>query len=80
MPEARVTSKGQVTIPKAVRERLRIEEGDTVSFDVQVDGTVALKARNRPVESLFGMLSGKTRVRGVRVRAMDPATSDEFRG
>jgi AbrB family looped-hinge helix DNA binding protein len=79
MPEARVTSKGQVTIPKAVRERLRIEEGDTVSFDVQDDGSVALKARNRPVESLFGILTAKTRVRGVAVRAMDPATGDGYR-
>ena len=80
MPEARVTSKGQVTIPKAVRERLRIEEGDTLTFDVQEDGTVALKARNRPVTTLFGLLSCRTNVRGVGVGEMDPATSKAYRG
>lgn len=39
---ARVTSKGQVTIPKAIRERLGIDEGTTVTFEVADDGTVTL--------------------------------------
>ena len=33
--EATVTSKGQVTLPKEVRERLRIGEGDKVRFTVE---------------------------------------------
>lgn len=32
---ARVSSKGQVTIPKAVREKLGIAEGDTVMFLIE---------------------------------------------
>ncbi len=75
MPEAKVTSNGQITSPKSVRLRLKIEEGDTLRFDVRSDGTVALKARKRPVASLFGLLSGKTKLRGIGVREMDPATN-----
>jgi AbrB family looped-hinge helix DNA binding protein len=37
-----VTSKGQVTIPKAVRDRLGIEPGSAVDFRVEPDGKVML--------------------------------------
>ena len=40
---ARVTSKGQVTVPKAVRDALGIEEGDEVVF--RVEGNRAILAR-----------------------------------
>jgi antitoxin PrlF len=39
---ARVTSKGQVTIPKPIRERLGIDEGTTVTFKIHSDGTVTV--------------------------------------
>ena len=35
-----VTSKGQVSIPKRVRDLLRIEPGSAVDFDVEADGRV----------------------------------------
>ncbi|WP_336810723.1 AbrB/MazE/SpoVT family DNA-binding domain-containing protein [Bosea sp. MMO-172] len=37
-----VTSKGQVTIPKAVRDRLGIKPGHAVDFRVEPDGKVVL--------------------------------------
>lgn len=37
MVSARVTSKGQITIPKIVRERLGIEPGDTLEFQFEDD-------------------------------------------
>ena len=40
---AKVTSKGQVTVPKAVRDALGIKEGDEVVF--RVDGNHAVLAR-----------------------------------
>lgn len=40
--EATVTSKGQLTIPKAVRERLAIEPGEKVLFRFDEDGGVRL--------------------------------------
>ena len=75
MSESTLTSKGQITIPKAVREALHLEAGDKVYFDVRPDGTVVLVARNAPVESLFGLLKGKgTRTRVISVEDMNPAS------
>lgn len=37
-----VTSKGQVTIPKPIRERLGIEPGNAVDFELAPDGRVVL--------------------------------------
>ncbi len=36
--EAKITSKGQVTIPCDIRHALRVEKGDTVIFEVADDG------------------------------------------
>jgi AbrB family looped-hinge helix DNA binding protein len=45
---ARVTSKGQVTIPKAVRKALGIREGDSLLFEVE-DGEVRVRVARKPV-------------------------------
>ncbi len=39
-----VTSKGQVTIPKAIRDRLGLRTGSKVEFDSLPDGEIVLKA------------------------------------
>ena len=44
-----MTVKGQVTIPKKVREALRLSPGDGVEFDVNREGQVVIhKAGGRP--------------------------------
>ncbi|HWF41114.1 MAG TPA: AbrB/MazE/SpoVT family DNA-binding domain-containing protein [Acidothermaceae bacterium] len=43
---ARVTSKGQVTVPKAVRDALGIETGDEVVFRVEGGRAVLAKTPN----------------------------------
>lgn len=40
--EATVTSKGQITIPKEIRDRLDIEEGETVLFRFDEEGGLRL--------------------------------------
>ncbi len=78
MSESTLTSKGQITIPKAVREALQLETGDKVYFDVRDDGSVVMVARNEPVESLFGLLHrpGK-RSRSMTIEEMNPASLDD---
>jgi antitoxin PrlF len=56
MATATITSKGQVTIPKAIREHLHVAEGDRIDFRVGEDGTVRLVSLSRPVHDLFGIL------------------------
>jgi len=42
MMEAKLSSKGQATIPKAVRERLEIKAGDRFRFFFHPDGVMIL--------------------------------------
>ena len=59
-----VTSKGQVTIPKDVRQQLGIRQGSKVEFTI-VDDHVELHLVSRPADvptSGFGMLKVKRRV------------------
>lgn len=56
MPTATLTTKGQVTIPKEVREHLGVATGDRLSFVVQEDGTVIVKPITRHVRELSGLL------------------------
>jgi antitoxin PrlF len=40
-----VTSKGQVTVPKAIRERLGLKQGDRIEFVAEEERTVVRRAR-----------------------------------
>ncbi len=45
--ESTLSSKGQTTIPGAVRKRLGLEPGDTVRFEVTAEGIVQLKKAHK---------------------------------
>ena len=59
MPSATVTSKGQITLPKAIRDLLRLGAGDRVDFTVKDDGTVVLSPATVDVRELKGVLHRK---------------------
>jgi antitoxin PrlF len=59
--ESAITVKGQATIPKAVRDHLRLKAGDRVKFFMHPDGTVVLLPK-RPTSSLRGLLKSRRRV------------------
>jgi AbrB family looped-hinge helix DNA binding protein len=61
-----MTSKGQVTIPKPVRDRLNLKPGNAVEFELADDGRVVLvkvgrKAKPRP--SRFERIRGSATVK-----------------
>ena len=56
--ESAITVKGQATIPKAIREHLRLRPGDRVKFFVHPDGTVVLLPK-QPASALRGFLKRK---------------------
>ncbi len=56
MTKARMTSKGQITVPKDVRLKLNLKPGDRVLFVVEDDGTARLRAVNKDISSLRGIL------------------------
>ena len=55
MTTATLSTKGQVTIPTDVRQRLGLESGDRVEF-VEFDGGFAIKPTIDDVKSLKGLL------------------------
>ena len=51
-----LTSKGQITIPKNIREKLSLEAGDKLEFLFQEDGTLQLLPITSSITKLKGML------------------------
>jgi len=72
MPTATLTSKGQLTLPKKVREALRLKPGDQVDFVVGDEGDVRLRAARFDVRDLRGLLHRPGR-RPVSLDAMNAA-------
>lgn len=68
MAGSTVTTKGQATIPKSVRDRLKLRPGDRVEFIVEEDGRVVLVPATRRLADLRGVLSPPPR----------PVTLDEM--
>lgn len=54
---ARVTSKGQVTVPVDLRRRLGIEAGDDLVFEETPEGTVVRVVHRRDLQDYLGALS-----------------------
>lgn len=59
MPSSTVTSKGQITVPKEIREYLRLKPGDRIDFVKDRSGRISIKAIDTDIRSLRGILKGK---------------------
>jgi AbrB family looped-hinge helix DNA binding protein len=68
--QSAITSKGQATIPKAVRDHLKLKPGDKIRFFYHPDGSVAILPV-LPVTALRGLV--KPRGRPVTLEEMDNA-------
>ena len=76
MPASTITSKGQITLPKKIRECLHVAPGDRIDFVVEEDGQVVV----RPARSRLGQLRGMLRERSrkpVSLKQMDAAIARE---
>ena len=72
METAKVTSKGQVTLPKRVRTLMALETGDRLAFDVDEDGSlhvIRVQGERRPLRGLLSDYAKAGRVDEERVRA-----------
>lgn len=56
MNKAKITFKGQVTIPKEVRNSLNIEEGDSVIFVIEKDHAVLKPLKKKKLKDFYGAL------------------------
>ena len=57
-----ITSKGQVTIPKPVRDKLKLRTGDRLDFIVESDGTVRLVPITTSIKELKGLVPKPKRI------------------
>ena len=60
---ATLTSKGQTTIPKEIRDSLGMKPGDRMSFTLMPDGTVVMRVKSKSMMNLAGILHKKGRKR-----------------
>lgn len=69
--DATLTSKGQTTIPKEIRDSLGMKPGDRMTFTLMADGTVIMRVKNKSITELAGMLYKKGR-KTVPITKMSP--------
>jgi AbrB family looped-hinge helix DNA binding protein len=67
--DATLTSKGQTTIPKEIRDSLNMKTGDRITFTLLSDGTVLMRVKNKSAQSVAGRLYKKGR-KAVPVEAL----------
>jgi antitoxin PrlF len=56
MPTTTITSKGQVTVPKRIRDFLKVKAGDRLDFVIDDNGRVLVRPGTVGVDELKGLL------------------------
>jgi len=77
MAVSTVTSKGQITIPKEIRDRLRLRTGHRVEFQVDQEGQVILRPRNQDFHALKGIVRHKRKT-PTSIAEMNEAIAEGF--
>ena len=72
MPTATLTSKGQITVPKPIREHLHVAEGDQVDFAIAANGDVVMHRITGSVSALAGLFH-RTNRKAITLEEMDNA-------
>jgi AbrB family looped-hinge helix DNA binding protein len=70
-----VTSKGQTTIPKELRDALGIKEGTPLRWKLE-NGVLTVRPRSRRIEEFAGLLGPPPNERHVTVEQMDDAIGE----
>jgi antitoxin PrlF len=78
MTLATLTSKGQITVPKAVRDSLQIKTGDKIEFVVTESREVLMRPITMHVDDVFGRLHNNRR-KPVSVEEMNAAVQTRMK-
>jgi antitoxin PrlF len=79
MATSTLTSKGQITIPREVRERLHLKTGSRVDFIVEPSGQVVLKPLNGNFRSIRGIVRSRHK-RHVSIKEMNETIAQGYSG
>jgi len=74
---ATLTSKGQITLPKEIRERLQLDAGAMLDFQVLPDNTLTARAVKPDARSVRGILRSP-HPRALTVKQMDEGVGAEL--
>lgn len=77
MSMATITSKGQTTIPKEIRDHLKLHPGDRIDFIIESEGRVIMEPSTIDVKELEGILH-KHGKKAVSVEDMKQAIKKRF--
>lgn len=76
--KATVTSKGQVTIPHAIRAMANINPGSELDFQITKDGTLVAHVVTKEISELKGFVKNKLK-KPVSLRTMKKAISEHWK-
>jgi AbrB family looped-hinge helix DNA binding protein len=74
---ATLTSKGQITLPKEIRDRLQLDPGATLDFQLLPDNTIVARAVKPDARRVRGLLKSPHR-RPLSVEEMDRAVEQNL--
>jgi len=72
---ARITSQGQITVPKRVRDALRVAPGDELEFELVPDGAMVRPERRRSILEFAGIAGERSRLLPRTARELDELLS-----
>ena len=80
MSVATITSKGQVTLPKDVRDKLHLKAGEKIDFRVDENSESAIIIPlNKSVDDVFAILSLKKTGKSISSDQMDAAIKEKLK-
>ena len=79
MPLSTLTSKGQITVPKSVRDALKLQQGDKVEFVENERHEFILKPATKKVAEVAGLLKDFKKDRPVSIEEMNEAIADQVK-
>lgn len=71
-----LTSKGQLTVPKEIRDYLKIDSGDKIEFLIDEEGHVIMSPKTLKIDEIVGMIKRKA---GVSIEDMNSAITNFMR-
>jgi AbrB family looped-hinge helix DNA binding protein len=78
MATATITTKGQITIPKAIRDSLMLSAGDKIEFVVIDKREALIRPVSKKVDEVFGMLHKPDR-KAISVEEMNKKIRQKFK-
>lgn len=75
---AKMTSKGQITVPLSVRQKLGLKAGDRLAFESLAEDEFRIKPASRGLDELIGRLADYALAKPVRPADIEQARAAEF--